>query len=137
MPNGQSLTSTSAGFMSFPHLPAPIIAYMFPDKDLRHSLLCLAQFCAQGCLVTFNDTVATITNHGSVVLQGSRRPTDSLWHFPLDVQLPPLDSSANAAISISSDADYVRFAHAALGSPSLSTLTRALRAGYTWQHFHA
>ena len=33
-------------------------------------------------------------------------------------------------MSISSDAAFVRFAHATLGSPSNSTLLRALHAGY-------
>ena len=37
---------------------------------------------------------------------------------------------ANAAMSIPSDSTFVRFAHASLGSPCISSLLRALRAGY-------
>ena len=41
-----------------------------------------------------------------------------------------LRPAANATILLSSDRNFVAFAHAALGSPTLSTFLRAVKFGY-------
>ena len=38
--------------------------------------------------------------------------------------------TVSAAYALSSDADFVKFTHAALGSLSLTTLAKAVRRGY-------
>ena len=107
--------------------------YIFNDIDLRRSLFGLAPLCELGCAIHFSNSTATVTYSGKTVLSGKRLPPDLLWAFDLPVTQHITRSSttfANAAMSISSDAAFVNFAHATLGSPSLSTLLRALKAGY-------
>ena len=123
----------AAGFIKLHHLPTPLRVYIFNDIDLRRSLFGLAPLCELGCAIHFSNSTATVTYSGKTVLSGKRLPPDLLWAFDLPVIQHITRSSttfANAAMSISSDAAFVNFAHATLGSPSLSTLLRALKAGY-------
>ena len=131
LPNGHTLQSIAAGNIRLPNMPHPFRVYIFRNSDLRQSLFGLSPLCAQGCNVNFTNSTVTVTINGAIVLKGQRPPTDSLWTFPIPVPaLMSNDVTANAVISIPSDAAFIRFAHATLGSPSISTLLRALRAGY-------
>jgi len=64
-----------------------------------------------------------------LILQGHQTPTSKLWE--LNIQ-PPTTAVhlVNAAIGSASPADLVAFAHAALFSPALSTLAKALHQGH-------
>ena len=133
IPNNQSLRSIAAGLLWLPHLFTPLRVYIFRDTDLRRSLFGLAPLCAQGCHVSFTNTTATVSHNGNIVLSGHRLDPQLLWTFNLPAALGQTThstASAHAAMSISSDAAFVRFVHATLGSPSNSTLLRALNAGY-------
>ena len=133
LPNNQSLRSIAAGLLWLPHLFTPLRVYIFRDTDLRRSLFGLAPLCAQGCHVSFTNTTATVSHNGNIVLSGHRLDPQLLWTFNLPAALAQTmhsTASAHAAMSISSDAAFVRFAHTSLGSPSNSTLLRALNAGY-------
>ena len=68
--------------------------------------------------------------HGRTVFSGTRMAPDSLWMFSPPYAPLRCQSVANAAMSILSDTTFVRFAHATLGSPCISSLLRALHAGY-------
>ena len=131
LPNGQTLQSIAAGNIRLPNMPNPFRVYIFRNSDLRQSLFGLSPLCAQGCNINFTYSTVTVTINGAIVLKGQRPPTDSLWTFPLPVpSIISNDATANAVISIPSDAAFIRFAHATLGSSTISTLLRALRAGY-------
>ena len=60
------------------------------------------------------------------MLHGSKLPTDHLWSIAAPLSTP----IANAAHALTSDAEFVTFANAALGSPAICTLTQAVRQGY-------
>ena len=131
LPNGHTLQSIAAGHIRLPNMPNPFKVYIFRNNELRQSLFGLSRLCSQGCTINFTINTVTVTNNGAMVLRGQRLPTDSLWTVPLPVPaIMSTDVTANAVISIPSDAAFIRFAHATLGSPSISTLLRALRAGY-------
>ena len=130
LPNTQTIQSISAGFIILPHIVTPLRVFIFRDADLRCSLFGLAALCDLGCRVEFTNTTALVTLHGRTVLSGTRMALDSLWMFSLPSAPLQCQSVANAAMSIPSDPAFVRFAHATLGSPCISSLLRALRAGY-------
>lgn len=132
--NGTTIRATSCGFLSFNNLPVPIPAYVFPDTVLRTSLLSVSKLCNAGCVATFTDTQFHTTYKDLPVLQGKKYSTAKLWF----VELPPPHTpkftgqehpQCNAS-HLSSDAAFVSFVHASLGSPVYSTFIHAIRSGY-------
>ncbi len=72
-------------------------------------------------------TNVTIKHNDNIILAGSRTPTTKLWQ--LDIQ-PLAKHTANAAIGTATPADLVAFAHAAMFSPVMSTMAKAMQHGY-------
>ena len=141
LPNGTTISATSCGHLHFPNLPTPIPACIFPDTILHTSLLSVSELCNAGCVATFNDTSFQFTYNNLMVLNGTKSSTDKLWL----VQLPnsstidnPSQLQSNAS-HLSSDAAFVSFVHASLGSPVYSTFIHAVRSGYlsTWPRLTA
>lgn len=106
-----------------------MFAHVFSDNLLNTSFLSIGELCNLGCIATFTSTTITIINDNLTVLCGTKIPVNNLCTIPLPKYTDLIPFSA-ATIALSTDADFVRFMHAALGSPSLSSLTRAARSGY-------
>ena len=131
LPNGTTITSIGSGQLTLPNLHQPISAHIFPDKSLSTSLLSISDLCSAGCEAHFTATSATITKDGHKVLHSTKHPTDKLWNASVEPSHPPpTRSTTAAAMALSSDREFVQFAHAALGSPTISTLRRALQNQY-------
>ena len=125
LPNHEVMHSTHEAELSLPGLPPEACsAHLFPSLgDL--SLVSIGQLCDAGCVANFTATDVTVSKAGTTVLQG-RRHADKLWH----VQLPSPPQALTAVNQSTDPADLVAFAHAALFSPSISTLATALRRNY-------
>ena len=128
MSNGAIIYSSHVGELDLPTLRlAARIAHVFLDlaSDSATSYFRLANFVMQ------QDSVK-IEFEGDTVLTGSCSPMTRLWHTPI----PPSNQTrlatgyANAAKLSATPAELVAFAHAALGSPALSTLSTALDKNY-------
>jgi len=72
-------------------------------------------------------TNVTIKHNDNIILAGSRTPATKLWQ--LDIQ-PLAKHTANAAIGTATLADLVAFAHAAMFSPVVSTMVKAMQCGH-------
>lgn len=83
-----------------------------------------------GCVATFSASDASVTFGNRPVLRGFKSPDDNLWTLPFLASNTALPPTVCAAYALSSDASFVKFTHASLGSPSLATLTKAVRRGY-------
>ena len=129
LPNGHLITSIGICHLQLPHLQCPFVAHVFSDSALNTSLLSIAQLCRLGCIATFTSSEVHITIDQSTVLHGFKLPNDSLWSIPQPA-LFTSPSIANATQALPNDAAFIKFAHAALGSPAISTLTQAVRRGY-------
>ena len=91
----------------------------------------IEQLCDSGCTATFANKSAVITREGKTVITGHRNPTTKLWELhPSSQASGPSIPTINTALGCPSAAARVRFYHAALFSPSLSTLQHAIDAGY-------
>ena len=93
------------------------------------SLLSICQLCDAGCEIHFNATTITVRYDYEVVFTGNCSPTTRLWLK--DVSNTPSTSPLEhcyVATGTSTPADFS--AHAALLSPTLSTLERAAHRGY-------
>ncbi|KAI2502231.1 hypothetical protein MHU86_12203 [Fragilaria crotonensis] len=108
----------------------------------------MGQLCDAGCRVTFDAQSVHVHLNNQPLLTGSRDHTTGLWHLGLTADtsdtVPPVISDTTpspgepplllqhsyAATHSATPAELVAFAHAALFSPALSTLTKALDRGY-------
>ena len=91
----------------------------------------MGQLCDAGCIATFTKSRANISHHGKSILQASRHPTTNLWHLdPFTPSAPSSTPSVNAALGQPNAAARMKFYHAALFCPPLSTLQHAIRTGF-------
>ena len=134
LPNGARIHSHSVGSMHLPNLDKALDAYVFEDDELSLSLLSISDLCNAGCTVTFTADHIAIFNNGSMILQDSKDKRDSLWHVKLPIMTAQANASTNTYTPVptksSKDVDFVKFIHAAFGSPSLSIFTDAIRANF-------
>ena len=131
LPNGQSITSTGTGEVRLPE-NVDLTAHVFPDDILMNNLAPIAPLCNQGCTAVFTATGATVTHGGTVILQGTKEPKETLWQFQIPIKAPLACSGgqANLVVSNQLDADYVAWTAATLGGPVTSTLLKAVKRGY-------
>ena len=134
LPNDDLIKSLRCGLILFPPLKNPFLVHIFPDEDLSTSLFSVSALCNQGCIATSSDNSFTITHKTAVLFADRKLLTDTLWHVPLSTsQFSTLSSTmpqVHAAFSLSADKDFVKFVHASMGSPALSTFSTAVRKGY-------
>ena len=131
LPNHACISSTHTAKLTLPQLPAPATAvHLFPSLATG-SLLSIGQFCDHGCTATFTKTKATVSHNGETILEGTRHPSTSLWHVdPNMSSIHQPSPSMNATVGQPSAANRIRFYHAALFSPTLTTLQSAIKAGF-------
>ena len=124
-PDGSIMTSTHEGELDIPQLPKKARrAHRVPNLA-NHSLISIGQLCDAGCTVAFTASDANVSYKGQTVLTAKRTPHTQLWHT-----VPAPVHKANATITSDKQADSVAFAHATLFSPALSTLEKAIDAGF-------
>ena len=95
----------------------------------------MSDFCNRGCIVTLTGSSLTVEKDGTPIYHCAKDPSAKLWPFDLAATcLPPTTvvptASANTVVHHDLHADFVAFAHASLGNPTISTLLRALNRGY-------
>jgi hypothetical protein len=72
---------------------------------------------------------------GEVVLMGSKRPEDKVWPVTVpNMGADPVLHTTTDVVRHQMNADFVAFAHAAMGNPTYATFLTAVRRGYlrTW-----
>ena len=57
-----------AGTLFIPQLPHPLLVSIFPDTDLKISLLSISQLCGIGCHATYTDQRIHITYNGITII---------------------------------------------------------------------
>ena len=155
LPDGRTTTSTHEGRLPFPLPASATSCHIFPS--FNGSLLSIGKMCDAGLHAHFTATDVYITTRaGHQVLHGRRTQDLPLWMFALDnptgmAPVPTASMSATATALPTTPAmapvlvphqaatvtplptarDNVAFLHACMGSPSISTLERAVRCAYT------
>ena len=124
------MQSTHTAYLDLPSLPlAARLVHIVPALHTQ-SLISLGQLCDAGCQVHLERAIINITLNDEIVLTGTRTPSTGLWHLNMSEPTATSHAQANAACGSATPASLVEFAHAALFSPALSTLERALTRGY-------
>lgn len=123
-----TIKSKSMGYLLLPNLPHQLPVHVFDNNVLDTSLISISELCHVGCTATFTDTACHINYLNKPVLTAHKCPTDSLWHTTIPRQIQPTIPSANTALLLASDKNFVLFAHAALGSPALSVCVPSVHA---------
>jgi hypothetical protein len=134
MPNGAGIQSSHTCTLDLPTLPTGSKqAHILPGLA-SHSLLSIAKFCDQGCIVQFARDGCRILQNGVVLLEGPRDPTTNLWLLPLQPQPQALPISIKAtphlgfaAHHTSTKPELIHYLHAACYSPVTLTWLRAIR----------
>jgi hypothetical protein len=146
MPNNSIISSTSKGLLNLSTSSIP--SFIFKDSDLHQSLFSIPTIVNTGCTAIFNKTSITITNDEThnIVAYGTKSPTDTLWTIDIPphistspsphphqahVAIPYLQTpQANLVVTTKTNADFVTYVHATMGSPVLSAFIHAVSAGY-------
>jgi hypothetical protein len=154
VPNGAIITSIGYADISVAADGPVVRAHVYDDDTLGESLLSIAALCNQGCTATFTANDVTIMRDGAVILHASKGPNALLWPITLTPSPPLCNSttcvipqqvskpispdhpSAQLAIHHAINADFVKFAHATLGSPTVSALRRAAKMGWLESFFN-
>ena len=92
LPNGDTLTSTRAGYLPLPAELSTSAKKATLLKNLKSAtLISFGQLCDDGCEVILNKKVCDIYKNNKIILQGTRNRFDGLWDIPLIKQpsLPP------------------------------------------------
>ena len=130
--------ATHEAELDIPDLPpAARHVHIVPDLESA-TLISIGQLCDAGCAVVFDATKVTVTYQNCTVLTGTRTQATRLWE--LDITPPEQANHADttntyvefagAAVGSATPAELVAFTHAAMFSPALSTLEKALNKGY-------
>ena len=133
-PIGSVMTSTHEAELPIPLLPlAARMAHIVPELRL-HSLVSIGTLCDAGCEVIFTTTTVAVRYNNAIVMNGTRTPP-GLWRFVIPVPLAATntlerDDVALSTIGYPQAAELVAYSHAALFSPALSTLEKALQRGF-------
>ena len=127
LPDGAVLHPSHIGTLpSVGHLPAEArTAQIVPG--LQQSLLSIPVLCDQGCTATLTRTAAIVTYDDEVVYTGTRDPDSPdplkrLWSTVIN----GTKGTANLLIHNDTQAEFVAFCHAALGSPAIPTFIAAV-----------
>ena len=102
--------------------------HAFVLDDLKTgTLISLSQLCDDDCIALFTRYGVKIIKNDQVIITG-RRGDNGLWSIPL-TPAPPLQ--ANGILRLDKTKQHLAmYHHASLGSPSPSTLLRAIRLGH-------
>ncbi len=116
------------------NLPLPIEAktvHFFNHLASGSLLLALGPLCDSGCIAYFDKVTCYITHKGEVILKGVRKNATGLWKInntppPAPAMNNKIIISLNSVIDRPTMAERIKFLHAALFSPTLDTLSKAL-----------
>ena len=141
LPDGSAVHSTHTAELDLPSLPpAARQVHLFPT--LTGSLLSIGVLCDCGLTATYRASIVTITDDsGAILLTGHRSSTTRLWMVNLDKTAPPphspksppaavTHSAAAMMLATRTHAQVVAWYHAALGSPSVSTMIVAIEKAF-------
>ena len=122
--------------MPFPTLPTNATkVHIFPT--LHSALISIGQLCDSDCTVTFKKTTAFIYNaHDVLIAKGQRDTNTGMWNIPLPI--PPIPNAEPTPIALANGiikrdtpiTDLCQALHAALFSPTTSTLEQAIKNGF-------
>jgi hypothetical protein len=155
LPDGSKATSTHTALINWPHLPVEArLAHVFPT--FAGSLISIGQLCDCGFTASYNKDNVIIRNNDTIILSGVRDQNTKLWMLdmsscPADIMIeetmpipkdhlnisqsaanvsPLIKAATSSLAGMSTPAKIVSFYHAALFSPTISTLSEALRRGF-------
>jgi hypothetical protein len=134
IPDGNTMTSTHEGHLDIPALPpAATLTHVVPELS-THSLISIGQLCDAGCTAIVNRNTIDIEYEGNVVMSGDRSEATTLWHLNYTPQsingTSLLPYYAHATIGTNTTKNIIEFFHAAMFSPTNSTLYKALQLNY-------
>ena len=135
LPDNTTATSTHIATLNLPQLPMDARrVHLFPN--FLGSLLSIGLLCDHGMTAVYTSTTVNILdpNH-NLILTGTRSAPSNLWFIditgpPTTPTSPTLRSAAVITEAVGTKAQIAAFYHAAMGSPSLTTLKRAVSHNY-------
>ena len=121
------ITSTHTADLDILNLPKEATQTHVIPEHRKHLLLSKGKMCDHGCEACFNATEVIITCNNKTVITGERSDET---HGLYVMNYPPTGTANFAVNQSAKPADIVAFAHAALFSPAITTLQKALEKNY-------
>jgi hypothetical protein len=132
---GNTITSCEKSTLNIADIE--VVANIFKNDDLANSLVSVNDFTSNDYTVSFDKLGVSILNKdGSTRKRFPKDERNKLWTIQADDDKTVYTSQTtrkpqiNSAIRNALNAEFVSYAHAALGSPPPSTLYRALLKGW-------
>lgn len=88
----------------------------------------MGKFADVGCQILFDKDTVKVMYEGKIILTGHRCPHTGLWQIPLETS--NMAHQANSITGTTKLSEMVKFSHAALYSPRVSTLLISLNKHY-------
>ncbi len=143
LPDGSKITSTHECDIFIKGLPTILTGHIIPQLTIA-SLIGIRVLCNHGCEVVFTKDKCDVYYDRNIILTGYKDTNTDLWTLPINgntstagkprgvVKNPPptLPETINFAHSIRTKMNAVQFAHQSLCNPPISTLLKAVRAGF-------
>lgn len=130
-PNGSMATSVGTG--TFFYKQIGIKVHVFNDEDIHHSVISLADFTNQDCIITLSKHALDIHHDGNNIMKVSKDIHSKAWYIPLEetntIELT-LQPSISNVIRHQFNHDLVKYHHMCLGSPTESTFDNAISKQY-------
>ena len=141
LPNKSVIRASHQGFLPFKNVSRVAQKTLVYPNLTNASLLSIGQFCDDECIAVFTKSSMYVIKNNDLVVHGHRNPLDGLWDIRLPQVLVRKESPTSPNRSVNyiirkdkSATDLARYYHAALFSPPLSTLSKAIANGnlVTW-----
>ena len=124
MPDGRIIKSFATGELAYTWLPKEKrTAHIF--KELTGSLISIGALCDAGCVVKFTAEAVKVEKDGQTMITGQR--LEKLWMIDIAQHH---DDKAAQMIHDTTHAEIVKYVHAAMGSPTPTTFTKAYAKGF-------
>ena len=90
LPNKTTLQASQQGMLPI-NTPSPAKTALILPQLTNSSLLSIGQLCDEECIAVFDKQAVNIYKNATIILQGTRNPSDGLW----DISLPNTTTKNN------------------------------------------
>ena len=139
--DGKTISTSNTANLKIDENNTSTPAYIFMKKEIKQSLISLAEYTNNGCKIILEKDGMTIENKdGKIIMRNKKDENNRAWNVAFKEinrktqaiieKLPTNETTtfkAKYALKTTDNATFIKFVHASLGSPAYNTFLRAIR----------